>query len=733
MSHLPSLIIDLTVVLVVAGVVTILFQWLRQPIVLGYLIAGIVVGPYTSPIIHVNDVGNIFLLAELGVIFLMFSLGLEFSFRKLASAGFSATITGFVEVLVMLGVGFLLANFLGWKFYDALFLGAAIAISSTTIIIKAIDDLKLKHKRFVGLVFGVLIVEDLLAILLLVLLSTLVSGKTLFSMGMLWATLKLIVVVGGWFIIGYFAVPYWINRVSHVTSSETLTVISVALCLGLSVLAARFGYSIALGAFIMGSILAETSQIHLIEKLIAPIKNIFGATFFVSVGMLINPSVIWQNWQTVLLISIVVIVAKIFSSMFGAMLTGQKLSTSLQVGFSMAQIGEFSFIIANLGLGLGVISPSFYPIIVAVSGVTTFTTPYLIKYSSNFNAWLMKYVPEKFLYFFDSYASWIYKASSRAQEKQEYRKAIIRLILNGIIVAIIFSLVANYLFPYGYKMFQRTFWADIFIWVSSLFFSLPFLWGMVFAFRRCAKKTFQFLPAYAATISFSLAEIFFLSIYFFGSWAIASTVLLTALGLFVIFYRHVEKYYYWFEERLVNNFLTEQETPEKMLERLAPWEHFFARIQVPRYSNVAFKKLSEIGLREKYHVNVVGIQRDAHVISTPRGEQIIYPHDTLLLLGEEAQVEKARELFESQMVVSGEHIHLDNFALEMLVLNPGSPFIGKSIRDSKIRELSAGNVVGLERDGKRILSPDPSMVLECNDRLLIVGEAKKLKQLKDSH
>jgi CPA2 family monovalent cation:H+ antiporter-2 len=733
MSHLPSLIIDLAVVLVVAGVVTILFQWLKQPTVLGYLIAGIVVGPYTSPVVHVTDVGNIFLLAELGVIFLMFSLGLEFSFRKLARIGFSATVTGLVEVLVMLGVGFLLANFLGWKFYDALFLGAAIAISSTTIIIKAIDDLKLKHKRFVGLVFAVLIVEDLLAILLLVLLSTLVSGKTLFSIGMLWAVLKLVVVVGGWFIVGYFIVPYWINRVSHVVSSETLTVISVALCLGLAVLAAEFGYSVALGAFIMGSILAETTQIHLIEKLVAPIKNIFGAIFFVSVGMLINPTVILQNWYTVLLVSVVVIIAKVFSSMFGAMLTGQKLSTSLQVGFSMAQIGEFSFIIANLGLSLGVVSKSFYPIIVAVSGVTTFTTPYLIKYSSSFNSWLMKYVPEKFLYFFDGYASWIYKVSNRAQEKREYHKAIIRLILNAIIVAIIFSLVANYLFPYGHKMFQQTFWADIFIWASSLIFSLPFLWGMVFAFRHCAKKTYQLLPAYAATISFSLAEVFFLSIYFFHNWAFASAILFIALSLFVVFYRRMEKYYYWFEEHLVNNFLTEQETPEKMLERLAPWEHFFARIQVPRYSNMAFKKLSDIGLREKYHLNIVGIQRDDHVISTPRGEQVIYPHDVLLLLGEEEQVEKVRELFESQTIVSAEHIHLDNFALEMLTLKPHSPFIGKSIRDSQIRELSAGNVVGLERNGQRILNPHPSTVLECEDRLLIVGEVNKLRQLKASH
>ncbi len=381
MHELAPLIKDLAIILGIAGFVTWLFQKIRQPVVLGYLVAGIIVGPHTFSSSFVEDIPNIRILSELGVIFLMFSLGLEFSFHKLKNVGKSASVTAFTEVILMLVVGTVTGLTIGWPWHESLFLGAALSISSTTIIIKALEELNLKKQHFTEVIFGVLIVEDLFAILLMVGLSTIVMTNNFFSPAILIAAGKLTLFLGGWFIIGYFLVPPVFQKMMQYSSEETLTVVSVASCLLLVWCAAYFHYSTALGAFIMGAILAETKLVHNIEKVIQPIRNIFAAVFFVSIGMLIDPLVIWQKFPIVLLLCVITILGKLMTTGLGALLTGRKISDSLRIGFSMAQIGEFSFIIAGLGLALHVISDAFYPIIVAVSAITTFTTPYLIKYS----------------------------------------------------------------------------------------------------------------------------------------------------------------------------------------------------------------------------------------------------------------------------------------------------------------------------------------------------------------
>lgn len=401
MHELAPLILDLAVMLGLAGLVILLFQRIHQPVVLGYLVAGMIVGPYTPPRAFVSDISNIRILSELGVIFLMFSLGLEFSFQKLTRVGFSASVIGVIEVVLMTAIGYCAGWIMGWSHYNCLFLGAALSISSTTIIIKAVDELKLKTKRFAELIFGVLIVEDLLAILLLVALTTLVSTKNLLSIDILYAGFQLILVVGGWFIIGYFIVPPLFRRLTPYVSQETLTIISVALCLMLVSIAAKFHYSTALGAFIMGSILAETTLIHRIENAVRPIRDIFGAVFFISVGMLVDPIVILENWKIVLVISLVTVIGKIITTSLAALLTGQSLNTSVRVGFGMAQIGEFSFIIAALGLSLGIVNEILYPLIVAVSVITTFTTPYFIRFSGYISNLLERRLPKRTIYFLD--------------------------------------------------------------------------------------------------------------------------------------------------------------------------------------------------------------------------------------------------------------------------------------------------------------------------------------------
>lgn len=387
MDHLESvhqlapLIRDLAIILGLAGLVTLLFKKIRQPIVLGYLLAGMIIGPFTPPHALVSDIPNIQTLSELGVIFLMFSLGLEFGLNKLQRVGFSAAVTGTGEVIFMLLLGFLVGKLIGWSFYDSLFLGACLSISSTTIIIKAIAELNLKAKPFTELVFGVLIIEDLLAILLLVILSVLATTQTILVTTIMWTTGKLILTVGLWFLVGYFLVPLFFRKLTQHASDETLTIVSVAVCLLFVCIANYFHYSAALGAFLAGSIITETQWLERIKQLITPISNIFAAVFFVSIGMLIDPVLIWQNLSLILLLCSVTISGKIVATTIGALLTGQNFRNALRIGFSMAQIGEFSFIIAGLGLVLQVISHSLYSIIVAVAVITTFTTPYLIKFS----------------------------------------------------------------------------------------------------------------------------------------------------------------------------------------------------------------------------------------------------------------------------------------------------------------------------------------------------------------
>lgn len=382
MHELAPLIYDLAVMLGVAGIVMVLFRFIRQPIVLGYLVAGMIVGPYTPPHTLITDVSSIKTLSELGVIFLMFSLGLEFSFQKLMKVGFAAAIIGIIEVVVMVLLGFLLGQYLNWPRDDSLFLGAALAISSTTIIVKAFQELNLTNKRFAHLVIGVLIVEDLLAILLLVALSTIVVTGNVFSFDIAKAGLKLLFVVGSWVTIGYFLLPRIFKLVGKYINEEILTVLAVALCLFLSCFSASLGYSPALGAFIMGAVLAETFLIKRIERLMFPIRDIFAAVFFVSVGMLINPFIIAGHWHTVLMITLITVFGKLAVTTSAAFISRCTKKEALCVGFSMAQIGEFSFIIAAMGLTLDVTDETFYPLIVAVASITTFTTPYFIRFAN---------------------------------------------------------------------------------------------------------------------------------------------------------------------------------------------------------------------------------------------------------------------------------------------------------------------------------------------------------------
>ena len=556
MHTLPPLIYDLALMLGLASIVIVIFQRIRQPIVLGYLIAGAITGPHMPPHIFISDVDTIKSLSDLGVIFLMFSLGLEFNFKKLKRVGVSASFMGLMEVLLMIFIGYGLGLMLGWNHYDSLFLGAALSISSTTIIIKAIEELKLKTKHFAQLVVGVLVIEDLLAILLLVALSTIVVTNHVLSYDMFSAAIKLITIIGSWFLLGYFLVPPLCRRISAYVSDETITIIAVAMCLFLVVAAEHVGYSAALGAFIMGSILAETVLIDRIEHVIRPIRDIFAAVFFISVGMLIDPYVIVHEWRIVLLITVITMFGKIISTTMSAIVTGQSIHDSVRAGFSMAQIGEFSFIIIAMGLSLQVINQKLYPLIVAVSCLTTFTTPYLIRISNSASQKLAEALSRRLLDKISIYNEWMASWQGTAKENAKYTSVMIRLMMNSIIIAIIFTVLDQVIFQH-IDYFQSETWdANAISFMIAIILSSPFIWGMLVSYRKLKmtkEKQLMIHPSVWLIWTITFAEIAFLGVVYFDSWLTIIFIIVAGSIFFTVMYKKLEQSYRWFEKNLIKN------------------------------------------------------------------------------------------------------------------------------------------------------------------------------------
>lgn len=722
MQTFAPLIKDLAIMLGLASLVMVIFRRIGQPVVLGYIIVGFIIGPHTPPYGFVTDVAEIHTLSELGVIFLMFYLGLEFSFRKLTRVGLSASFIGIFEVLLMMGIGYLTGRMLKFTYYDSLFLAAALSISSTTIIIKAIEELKLKTKRFAELIFGVLIVEDLLAILMLVALSTIVLTKNVFSMGMLYAALKLILVVGSWFILGYFLMPPLFRRISSYVTAEMITIISVALCFLLVWFAASFHYTPALGAFIMGSILAETVLINRIEKSVRPIRDIFAAVFFITVGMQIDPQVIAQYWPHILLLSLVTIVGKIISTFIGAFATGQSLNTSVRVGFSMAQIGEFSFIIAALGLMLNVTSNKLFPLIIAVSGITTFTTPYLIRLSGVIVSWLNRSLSENAKFLLNNYSAWVYRTQLDAKENLFLRNILVRICINGLLIAVIFSIM-HYIVPRTISVFPEKHSIENAIFLLlALIVASPFIWGMLFSYKSANKLKISFLLVIGIWL-LTLSEIAVLTDIYFKTWIALVVYVLIAISLFIVLYRQLESSYQWFEKQLIGN-INVHDLPHVKYHDLAPWDTHLVEIEVGDKSPLIDKPLRTYNIRNEYGINVVAIAHGTNIIPAPRGEEVILAHDRLIILGNDEQIDVFRKLTDPHTQKHELINMLDHFALQPYFVEEGDELVGKTIRDSNIRENLKGLVVGLERENKHILNPRPDTKLKTGDLLLIVGPVR---------
>ncbi len=742
MTHLPNLIIDLGLILMSAAAVTLLFKKLKQPVVLGYLLAGFLVGPHFALFPTVRDTASITIWAEIGVIFMLFGLGLEFSFKKLAKVGKSASITASFEIIFMLGIGYFVGQALQWSMMDSLFLGGILSISSTTIIVRAFDELGLKGKNFVSLVFGVLIVEDLIAILLLVLLSSVAVTQTLSGSELTMSSLRLVFFLVLWFLLGIYLLPIFLQKCRDLLSDETTLIVSIGLCLMMVIIASQVGFSPALGAFVMGSLFAETPKGHQVEKLMIPVKDLFSAIFFVSVGMLIDPNVLTEYFWVIMLMTFVTIVGKIMSTSLGALVSGRSIKSSIQSGMSLAQIGEFSFIIATLGMTLKVTSGFLYPIAVTVSALTTFTTPYLIKLSDPFADWIESKLPKGLKESLVRYETAMSTSTDGNLLSLIWKEYGIKIVLNSVVVIAITLAMSRLLLPKLGEGFQDGAW-QVAACALSLIFSAPFLWAI---FLGAPSRTETYKPAtieQLRKLQFGISIVRFLigcSLAGFVvseftsmlAWTGIIMIALTSIGAF-FFSRYSEPIYQRIEKRFITN-LGENEKAEiektSQIPVLAPWNASLVEFVLSSHSPFIAQTLQQCAIKEKFGVTVAMIERGDKRILAPNRNDLLLPGDRLFVIGTDEQLLAARNFIETKpsQEMSVEN---GNFGLDPLLLTSTSQFIGKTIRECGLREAVNGLIVGIERDGERYLSPDSTMTLKPGDLVWLVGDKTLISGLRD--
>ena len=724
MMHLPELIQDLGFILITAAVVTLIFKKLNQPVVLGYLIAGFLVSSHVPYFPNVKDVASIKIWAEIGIIVLLFGLGLEFSFKKLAQTGRSATITAVFEVIFMLVSGFIFGQIMGWNQIDSLYLGGILSISSTAIIIRAFDELGLKSQKFVSLVFGVLIIEDIVAILLLVLLSTVAISRELSGQELIFSGFRLGFFLILWFIVGIYMLPTIMRKIKKYLNNETMLIVSLGLCLAMVSIATYAGFSPALGAFVMGSILAETSEGPRIEKILHPIKDLFAAVFFVSVGMMIDPAILQEYAWQIVLITLITIAGKVISTSVGALISGVSFRHSVQAGMSLAQIGEFSFIIATLGLTLKVTSDFLYPIAVSVSAITTFATPYLIRNSDRLQNFLRHKLPENFFARVEKYqTAFVEEQSEAGLVKILWRAYGWKTLINGVLVFAIISA----------GVLLRPRFGDYISFAIVCFLSIPFYWAMCFSQPSKFLTETELIRLHRLDIGVFIGRNilgFLFALYAVSSFMTLNSwqglVSFAALTLLVFFGSTSQVFYQKIETKFMNNLVYESPTRKP---KLAPWDASLATFTINPNSKYVGLTLQDSKIKETYNVTVALVERGESKHLAPDRGLILMPYDKLYLIGVDEQVHKLGIELETSAYKDGEST-TESYKLRSVRVTMNSPFVNKTIRESSIREKTSGLIVGIERNGEHIISPDSSMKILVDDILWIVGDYDKINRLR---
>ncbi|MCW2120710.1 cation:proton antiporter [Flavobacterium sp. 7A] len=734
-SHLKPLISDLGLILMTAGIAVLIFKKLKQPLVLGYLIAGFLAGNHFDFFPSVKDIKSVEVWADIGVIILLFSLGLEFSFKKLMKVGGTASITAVTQIITMVLFGFMAGKWMGWKLMDSIFLGVILSISSTTIILKTFDELGVKAQKFAGIVIGSLIVQDIIAILMMVLLSTVAATQNFSGSELIFSVLKLVFFLTAWFVAGIFFIPTLLKKAKHLLTDEMLLIISLALCLMMVILAADVGFSPALGAFIMGSIIAETTQAEHIEHLIKPVKDLFGAVFFVSVGMLIDPTTLYEYAGPVLILTFITIFGQSISSTIGALISGQPLKQSVQTGMSLAQIGEFSFIIATLGMTMHVTSSFLYPIVVAVSAITTFTTPFMVKAAVPFSEFLEKKLPRRITKKINRYSTNAQAIRAVSTWQVVIRTHLIHIVVHTIIITSIILLCSKFVIP----LVEHSKFGNAIAALITMVIISPFLYAL--SLRKIAVKEVASLfkeRKYKGPILMLLFLRMGLAVFYIGfllniffSPIIAFIALVTALITYFLFPKKLHAQYHKIEGHFLKNLNDRNEGDGGKINRqhanLTPWDGHMTSFTIAKESNLAGKTLREIKMRELLGVNIAYINRGEITIQVPNKMERLFPGDQIGVIGTDEQVKVFAEYLRQNEIEIPEKTN-NEVVLRQIELD-NEEFIGKAIGRSKLRELTQGLIVGIERNGVRMLNPESNIIMERDDIVWIVGNKKLLDKM----
>ena len=751
MSEVPTLINDLALILIVASTVTLLFKKLKQPLVLGYIMAGFIVSPHMPYTMSVMDTVDIKTWADIGVMFLLFSLGLDFSFKKIIKMGITPVITTLTIIFAMMTLGIVVGHAFDWKRMDCIFLGGMLAMSSTTIIYKAFTDMGLRQQKFAQPVMSVLILEDILAIVMMVMLSALASGNNPDGGEMIGSVVKIGFFLVLWFVVGIFAVPWFLRSTRKLINNETLLIVSLGLCCLMAVVSTKVGFSSAFGAFVMGSILAETIEAAKIEKLVAPVKDLFGAVFFVSVGMLVDPNIIVEYAVPIAVLVLTILLGQSIFGTFGFLIGGQSLKSAMRCGFSMAQIGEFSFIIASLGLSLHVTGEFLYPVVVAVSVITTFLTPYMIRLSVPSYNVLERHLPKTWVRALNnitlSHPSSAPKSNWHSLIAQMARITLIYSILSVATIA----LMLTFFLPFIRRMMPGMhWWANGICGVLTVMFIAPFLRAIVMKknhseeFRALwndsRSNRMPLLVTILVRLIIASAFVFYICNYLTRfTNALMMTIALAVVGIMILS-RGLKKQSIKMERMFVQN-LRSRDIEQQVLGLKKPLyeghlldrDIHISEIEIPENSTWSGLCLADLRLSNRFGIHVSSILRGHRRINIPGGDDIVFPGDKLQVIGSDSQLAAAHAALAVDIEPDDPDIEKREMRLSQIIIDKHSPFVGKTLPETGLRSEFNCMVVGREEGKENLSMVGATYKMRLGDILWIVGEDEALRRLQDAN
>lgn len=749
MAELPALVKDLALILIVASMVTLIFKRLKQPLVLGYIVAGFIVSPHLPLTMSVVDKADIQTWADIGVMFLLFSLGLDFSFKKILKMGLAPVIAAVCTVFFMSMTGMSVGHLFGWSQMDCVFLGGMLAMSSTTIIYKAYDDMGLSQQSFAKLVMSVLILEDILAIVMMVMLSAIASGSDPDGAQMIGSLLKIGFFLILWFLVGLYVIPTLLRVTRKLMTDETLVIVALGLCCAMAWISTAVGFSSAFGAFVMGSILAETIEVERIERVVAPVKNLFGAIFFVSVGMLVDPHVLVAYALPIIVLVVAIMVGQGVLGTFSYMLSGQPLKTAMRCGFSMAQVGEFAFIIASLGLSLKVISDFIYPVIVAVSVVTTFITPYMIRASVPAYNGITKILPRRWTRRLNHLGT---AHQTTTKEQSVWRRLLRKMAINTLIYTVLCIAVTAVMLTFALQFFRHIlphWWANGATGLLTFVCISPFMRALVmknnhseefkelWTESRLNRLPLIFTVLFRITIA---AAILFYVCNYLARFANAIVITLAVTLIFIMaLSRRLKKSSISMERRFIANLRSreikaqvEGKSKPQFEKNLVERDIHISDVDVPMNSFWAGKTLGELKLSSRFGVYVSSILRGHKRINIPGGNTIVFPNDRLQAIGNDEQLQVFAQAIKTNLEDEDTQIEHREMKLQKVKLGKNSPFIGRTLKESGIREQYNCMVVGVEEGQDSLTCMNPNREFAAGDIIWVVGEKESIKSLPDT-